>query len=157
MKKLFLLGLCFGVLYALIIGCSSDIILESESELKGNFVGTYAVTSDFGSSNSTEKLQTITWIFTDSTYVMQIDTSEVFNADWCICRVDGRYNLSEGILLNQLHSIPDEKAGCNACEESTNPKGEFSLIRQGNSDTLRLTQYIDGLFKEIQLYRIPSE
>ena len=156
MKKVAVLVLTLGVLYLMFIACSDDIILTSDSDLRGTFAGDYIVTEDYGSTFAKVYTQPITWIFTDSTYIMFIDTTRTWDLNFSICRVDGRYGLTEGVSLAQLHSQPDEDAGFNACKEKTNPQGEFSLTKSNNADTLRMVQYdqAESMYKEIRIIRI---
>jgi len=140
----------------ILASCSSDIILESESDLRGDYVGTYTVISDFGSNLAKENTQPITWKFTDTTYIMQIDTSKEYDPNFSICRVDGRYALSEGVQLAEVHSIPDPFT---ACKDKNNPTGLFVLTKSAESDTLTMRQN-DGqsaIFKEIKIHRAPAE
>ena len=156
MKKVAFLVLAIGVLYLLFAACSDDIILTSESDLRGTFQGTYDVTLDYGSTFAKKYTQPIEWIFTDSAYIMRIDTTRTWDLNFSICRVDGWYKLTEGVSLSQLHSQPDEDAKFNACKEKTNPQGEFSLTKSNNADTLRMTQYdqAESMYKELRLIRI---
>ena len=136
----------------LLIGCSGDIVLESDSNLLGDYTGTYTVTTDFGSNLAKENAQPIIWRFTDTTYVMQIDTTREYNPTFSICRVDGRYALSEGVQLAEVHSIPDPFT---ACKSKNNPTGLFILTKSQDSDTLTLKQNTPelSLLKEIRIYR----
>jgi hypothetical protein len=156
MKKVAILVLSIGVLYLMFAACSGDIILKSESDLRGTFNGDYIVTLDYGSTFAKEYTQPVVWIFTDSTYIMYIDTTRTWDLNFSICRVDGRYSLTEGVNLFQLHSQPDEDAGFNACKEKTNPQGDFSLTKSNNADTLRMVQYdqAESMYKELRIIRI---
>ena len=156
MKKVAVLVLTIGVLYLMFAACSDDIILTSDSDLRGTFNGDYIVTLDYGSTFAEEHTQPVVWIFTDSTYIMRIDTSRTWDINFSICRVDGRYSLAEGVVLSQLHSQPDEDAGFNACKEKTNPQNEFSLTKSNNADTLRMVQYdqVESMYKELRIIRV---
>jgi len=153
MKRYCKIGLAtVGALIAL-IGCSSDIILESDSNLTGDYIGTYTVITDFGSSLAKENSQPIKWRFTDSTYIMQIDTSREYDPNFSICRVDGRYALTDRVQFAEVHSIPDPFT---ACKDKNNPTGQFDLTKSAESDTLTMNQN-DGKaarFKKIKIYRV---
>lgn len=153
MKIFYKIGLATIGSLMVLVGCSSDIILESESDLRGDYVGTYTIIEDFGSNLAKEHTQPITWKFTDTTYIMQIDTSKEYDPGFSICRVDGRYALSEGVQLAEVHSIPDPFT---ACKDKNNPTGLFILTKSAESDTLTMKQN-DGpsaTFKEIKISRI---
>ena len=138
-----------------IIGCSSDIILESDNDLIGVYEGTYTITENFGSNLADVNSQPIIWQFTDSTYIMNIDTSQDFDAAFSICRVNGRYLLSANLNLAELNSIPDEDAGFNACKTKTSPKGIFNLIKSSSDTRIILKQFDENenTLKEIDITR----
>lgn len=153
MKRYCKIGLTTFSLLIILASCSSDIILESESDLRGDYLGTYTVITDFGSNLAKENSQPITWRFTDTSYIMQIDTSKEYDPNFSICRVDGRYALSEGVQLAEVHSIPDPFT---ACKDKNNPTGLFVLTKSAQSDTLTMRQN-DGrlaVFKEIKIARV---
>ena len=155
MKKKNLTILTVILMLTFLVGCSGDIILESENELKGIYRGTYTVTENFGSNLADINTQPIIWQFTDSTYIMNIDTSENFDASFSICRVNGRYLLAENLNLAELNSIPDEDAGFNACKTKTNPSGIFTLTKSGSDDRIILKQFdeANNIFKEIDIIK----
>lgn len=128
----------------------SRIILPVDSFLVGSYNGIYSITTDFGSNQAVERHQPITWVFTDTTYAMKIDTFKVYDLNFAICQVDGRYTVSEGIELAELHAIPDPFT---ACKDKENPTGLFVLTKSSNADTLTMRQ-LDAqiaVFKEIVL------
>lgn len=154
-KNFALLVVTMLTLIVSIMGCSGDIILESENDLIGVYEGTYTITENFGSNLADINSQPIIWQFTDSTYIMKIDTLEVFDPSFSICRVNGRYLLSANLNLAELNSIPDEDAGFNACKTKTSPKGIFTLTRTSNDARIILKQFDenDNIFKEIDIIR----
>lgn len=156
MKRYCKIGLATIGSLMILAGCSSDIILKSESDLRGDYVGTYTIIQDFGSNLAKENSQPIIWKFTDTTYIMQIDTSKEYDPNFSICRVDGRYALSEGVQLAEVHSIPDPFT---ACRDANNPTGLFFLTKSAESDTLTMKQNDSrtATFKEIKISRIASE
>ena len=156
MKRYCKIGLAIVGSLIILAGCSSDIILESESDLRGDYVGTYTVTENFGSNLAKVNSQPIKWRFTDTTYIMQIDTSQEYDPNFSICRVDGRYSLSDGVQLAEVHSIPDPFT---ACKNKNNPTGLFFLTKSATTDTLTMKQN-DGrtaIFKEIKISRVVEE
>jgi len=155
MRKAIRLALIIGSAFALILGCSDDIVLESESDLKGNFLGTYTIIENYGSTSQEEHSQPIIWTFADSTYIMRIDTTQEYDRDYSICRVDGRYSLTEGVNFVELHSLPDPFT---SCKDNLNPRDLFTLVKSNNADTLRMTQYdgVEQLQKEIYVIRTAS-
>lgn len=155
MKKLLLLALMVVIFFVLLISCSSDIILNSESDIRGEFVGTYSVTANWGDANAEVRKQNIVWTFTDDAYIMKVDTTMEFDESFCICRVDGKYAIEDAVIFSELHALPIEIYGCNTCEKATTPKGAFTLIKSSNADTLSFTQFDtdQDYFKEIKLYR----
>ncbi len=155
MKKLNLTIFTVILMLAFFTGCSGDIILESESEIKGIYKGTYTITENFGSNLADIHTQPIIWQFTDSTYIMNIDTAEIFDASFSICRVNGRYLLSINLNLAELNSIPDEDAGFSACKTKTNPNGIFTLTKTSSDARIILKQYneVDNIFKEIDIIK----
>ncbi|RKX22464.1 MAG: hypothetical protein DRP35_01855 [Candidatus Zixiibacteriota bacterium] len=156
MKKLLLLALMVVIFFVLLISCSSDIILKSESDIRGEFEGTYSVTSNWGDANAEVRKQNIIWNFTDEAYIMKVDTTKDFDESYCICRVDGKYVIEDAVVFSELHALPIEMYGCNTCDKTTTPKGRFTLIKSSNADTLTLNQFDtdNDFYKEIKLYRI---
>jgi hypothetical protein len=134
-------------LLAVIFGCADDIILEEEPPIEGVYKGEYTFVGDADNDGSLDTLaQMIDWVFEDDEYRMFVDTSVDYNDNWPTCQVSGDYLLTEGVRLRQITSIPDERAGFDACKESENPSGVFVLIRksggyidlrQQNADTLK--------------------
>ena len=161
MRSVWILAVFALLSLALVMGCSDDIILESESVISGSYEGVYVVTEDYGSSQATEKTQLIVFEFIDSssTYIMRIDTEKDFDSTFSVCRVDGKFLFTEGVTLLQLHSIPDEEAGHNACDSKFNPEGLFTLIKTNNTDSLRLTQFDNAakVFKEIRIAKVAAQ
>ncbi len=155
MKKLLLLALMVVIFFVLLISCSSDIILQSESDIRGEFEGTYSVISNWGNANAEVRIQNIVWTFTDDTYIMKVDTTKEFDESFCICRVDGKYVIEDAVIFSELHALPIEMYGCNTCEKATTPKGAFTLIKSSNADTLTLNKFDtdNDYFKEIKLFR----
>ncbi len=146
MKKV--LGLVVvGLMVMLIFGCADDIVLEQDALLNGDYVGTYIVTSNFGAPNQASAVQNIEWTFTDKNYFMNIDVEN--STGKCFCRVDGEYLLETGIRLKESHSIPDQEAGCNSCNDEENPEGTFRREYQGDTLVLKLQEAT--IFKEIRL------
>ena len=171
MRRIWLITLALVTMVAWVIGCSDDIVLESESDITGNYEGIYTVTTDYGSNAAEIQAQPITWKFTDSTYIMQInvywecdslvgetcvDSSEGWDVGFSICRVDGRYVVLDRLVLAESHSLPDELAGFSACDKKNNPSGSFNLIKSATSDTVKLTQYDTQnlIFKEIAIVKV---
>ncbi|MFH1686860.1 MAG: hypothetical protein ABIE70_04990 [bacterium] len=150
MKKLLVTVLLAGL--ALIWGCASDIILEPEAPLIGDYEGIYRVTTDFGSAAENVDSSYVLVTFTTQTYIMRIDTARIDTANqFCFCRVDGEYALTEGVRLREKHSLPDGEANCTSCNETHNPVGTFQ--RNNSGGMLILKNLAGTTFKEMELRR----
>ena len=161
MRRILLITALAFSYVTLLVGCSDDIVLQSESDISGKFEGSYVVIEDYGSSQAKEQTQLILFEFIDSTatYIMRIDVAKDFDSTFSVCRVDGKFLLTEGVTLLQLHSLPDEQADQNACDAKFNPEGLFTLIKSNNADSLRLTQFDNAArtFKEIKIAKVKAE
>ncbi len=161
MRSVWIIVIFAVISLILVMGCSDDIVLPSDSVISGSYEGTYIVTEDYGSSQAKENIQLIVFEFIDSssTYIMRIDTEKDFDSSFSVCRVDGKFLFTEGVTLLQLHSLPDELAGQDACDSKFNPEGLFTLIKSGSSDSLRLTQFDNAakVFKEIRIAKVAAE
>ncbi|MDF1543692.1 MAG: hypothetical protein P1R58_01170 [bacterium] len=161
MRSVWILTVFALISLAVVVGCSDDYVLPPDSVISGKYEGVYVVTEDYGSSQAQEHTQFIVFEFIDSssTYIMRIDTEKDFDPTFSVCRVDGKFLFTDGVTLLQLHSLPDEQADQNACDRKFNPEGLFTLIKSGESDSLRLTQFDNAakVFKEIRIGKVASE
>lgn len=135
---------------AVIFGCAADIILEPEPPIEGVYKGDYILIAELGSADPDTLRQVIDWEFAEGEYRMFVDTSREYNDDWPTCQVSGEYLLTEGVRLRQITSIPDDRAGFDACTESENPQGVFVLIRKGGG-VIDLRQQGEDFLKLLQL------
>jgi len=126
-------------------------------QIPGDYRGRYAIVTGYGTDSVIERSQPVIWWFTDSIYVMKIDTSVEFDTNFSICRVDGKYRLDEYFELIQLHSLPDGDAGFWACRERDNPRGAFCLsaYMHMHINLLRMSQYdsLGNVNKFIDLHK----
>ncbi len=137
---------------AVILGCASDIQLPKDRLLKGDYEGTYTLTTNFGAPNQVTVYNYIFWTFTEKNYIMEIDVDN--NTGKCFCRVDGLWRMDEGVRLQEQHSQPFGSAGCSACTQGENPVGIF--VREWVADTLVLKLQDGTTFKELRLTLIPD-
>ncbi|HOP06441.1 MAG TPA: hypothetical protein PLF13_04030 [candidate division Zixibacteria bacterium] len=152
-KALIVLALIAVPLY--VWNCSSDIILEEEAPIEGEYEGIYYLTTDYGNTAvEVTDSQYIFWTFTEENFIMILDTTR--NLDICdFCRVDGVYAFSDGIRLQIQHYQPDGNAGCTACNENHNPEGRFRKETQGSEIVLK---QLDGTtYHEIRLTKLADE
>lgn len=151
--KRFLIVLVLIAVPLLVWNCSSDIILEPEAPLQGEYYGQYKVIVNFNAADEDSMTERILWTFTEENYIMTIDTAN--DEGSCnFCRVDGVYAYSDGIRIQEQHSLPDGIAGCTACDASNNPEGRFR--KETHGDTILLKQQEGETFKQLTLIRIPA-
>lgn len=118
---------------AILINCSSDIIVDAPLSLLGKYEGKYNITRD-GRTNT----YYIEMTFSDQSY--WVDTTEG------LCLPSGEYDFASQVNFKQLVDGLSE-----TCDPSLNPTGLFSYRKPG--DSLILTQIEDGIFKEILLVK----
>lgn len=148
----------FVALAVIALSCASDIFLEEPESLKGEYEGIYLVTVQ--REPPEEHKQRIVWTFRGGRYNMTTDsTHENWNPEVCICKVYGKYEVTNKVTLTQATEEGTPHAGCNTCREPYDPKGSFGVEWSG--DTLKLTRTDTipdpDLLKEIKLLRASGE
>ena len=142
-----------AIVCALIASCASDIILPDDPSLAGSYYGWFSRTDQGGSGDKRE--QRILWEFTDEKWILDVDV-ENMDTLVCICESSGRYSLGDRVVLKVDASDPLGEL-CEACIESEDPQGQFTLYRPG--DTLLLSQLLtdeggESILVEIKLLRV---
>jgi len=152
MNRLLVFLGCLAVL-GLVFGCQSDIVLPPDTPLVGSYVGTYTYSTNYG-DRVTQKNYTmqVRFVFGETSYHMNLDTSYQAEDTTCFCAVDGEYRLTEGVRLREEHHIPDEAYGCNSCNNHQNPEGVFVRETKGDSLILKLQEGTE--FKMLRLLKI---
>ncbi len=151
MKILVVLVVVLGLACSF-LSCASDIVLDPPPSLVGSYTGWYIYTNQ---ATGVQKTQTITWLFTDQTYNMQVDFDNEGLTDFCICETFGKYSLEDRVRLDQNGSGPPGGTLCDACNDAAvSPVGLFLLDR--TTDTLKLVQVESGIRKDIKLLRVPD-
>lgn len=158
MKKL-LAAFVALVIVAAIFGCADDIILPEDEPIEGRYYGTYKVIENYGGAEPDTIQNFITWIFTETNYIMQVDTDSIKAEQECFCYTQGQYSLTDGIRLKQLSwnatgSPPEE---CTSCDENHVPTGVFQRQVSGKVLILRSIDNANNIFHELRLTRIAEE
>lgn len=129
----------FVALAVIALSCASDIFLEESESLTGEYEGIYVVTVQ--REPPEEHKQRIVWTFRGGSYNMTTDsTHENWNEEECICKVYGKYEVTNKVTLTQATEAGTPHAGCNTCRESYDPKGAFGVEWSRDKDTLKLTR-----------------
>ena len=140
MKRLIL----FLIVVFLITGCAKDIILESQSDIRGNYEGTYQSIINYQIPSTKIKNQDVNWIFTDFRFICDadVDSTRVF------CDFSGNYSMGDYLVFKD--TLVEEQV----CTHSDIPIGEFVFRREG--DSLIITQWDQEAFtfKELRLLKI---
>lgn len=158
MKKL-LAAFAALVIVAAIFGCADDIILPEDEPIVGKYYGTYTIKVDYNSADEQTLQNYISWTFTETNYIMQVDTDSIKTGQKCFCYTRGQYSLTDGIRLKQLSwnatgSPPEE---CTSCDENHVPTGVFQRQVSGEVLILRSIDNANNIFHELRLTRIAEE
>ena len=119
---------------AMLINCSSDIVIEAPLSLLGEYEGKYDITDLNQNRTTTFDIEIR---FSDQKYWIK-DPFEN------LCEPSGFYEFSSQVTFDQ------ENAGTtNVCDASLNPEGTFSFRKPG--DSLILTQEDSGIIRQIRM------
>lgn len=141
MNRFLVLIAAFLLVLVVLGGCLSDIVLPPDTPLRGTYTGVYSYVTDFRSPNELTRKAHVIFIFDETAYHMNLDTSWTppFPDEQCFCAVDGQYALTEGVRLKEENSGPEE--GCEgACNDELNPEGVFTRESKGDSLILKFQE-----------------
>jgi hypothetical protein len=157
MKKLII---AFAALIVLVVvfGCADDIILPKDQPLNGDYYGTYTIIQDFGGADEQTFQNHVSWTFTETRYIMKVDTDSIETNQECFCNANGQYSLTDGVRLKELKSQPaGGVAECNACNFDYTPTGIFQRQLQEGTLILRSLDNANNIFHELRLTRVEEE
>lgn len=135
----------FTIAFAIVVGCSEDLVLEDLPSLLGNYEGRYTYITNYGSATGRQtNVYLVTWRFSDLGYWVWNDADT--NDDGDVCEPSGDYILADGVEIIQKE---EGNAGV-VCDALKNPEGIFSLRQPG--DTIIMTQLDGDIYREIILW-----
>ena len=140
MKRLIL----FLIVVLLVVGCAKDIIIESRSDIRGNYEGTYQSIINYTVPSTKIKNQDVLWIFTDFRFICdaKVDSTRVF------CDFSGNYTMGDYMVFKD--TLVEEQV----CTHSDIPIGEFVFRREGDSLIITQEDHINKTFKELRLLKL---
>lgn len=158
MKKL-LAAFAALVVLAIVFGCADDIILPEEEPIVGQYYGTYTIIENYGTPSENVYQNYVFWEFTETEYIMKVDTDSIQTDGACFCYNSGQYSLTDGIRLrtrswNATGSPPQE---CTSCNDDFIPNGTFQRQLQGGVLILRSHDNAQNIFHELRLSRVAEE
>lgn len=137
----------FTIAFAIVIGCSEDLVLEDLPSLLGNYEGRYIYITNYGSATGRQtNTYLVTWRFSDLGYWVWNDADTTISDDGDICEPSGDYILADGV------EMIEKEEGCAGVisDNEKNPSGIFQLRQPG--DTIIMTQLQGDIYREIILW-----
>ncbi|UCD63218.1 MAG: hypothetical protein JSW34_10760 [Candidatus Zixiibacteriota bacterium] len=133
--------LTFIIVFAIVIGCSEDLVLDPLPSLLGEYEGRYYITTNYGASNARTEEFLIALRFSDLNYWMRNYEDTVTD----LCEPSGDYVLADGV------EFVEKEANCygSIASEDDNPTGVFTLYQPG--DSLIMVQIEGDICKEIKV------
>ncbi len=128
--------LVFALAGSVYLGCRDDILVDEPRSLVGQYEGTYHYYEQdpLTPEDTTDVEQPITFRFTQNTYQLRVDTTQVSSEERIFCDVDGDYELTTGVELEITNPLVTPAI----CFQSYGPEGYFTLDL--TTDTVKLSQ-----------------
>ncbi len=120
----------------LVLGCAKDIIVKSPPTLSGIYHGEYVYVDKPDQSGGKTSSQWIKWTFTDYTYIMDTDRTDLKDPFTCD-KWYGTYKLENNVIF-------DNARGVGQCDTILQKiEGAFTLTRKRSDDPLRDTLVLE--------------